>query len=209
MAATAGERRGKPLASVGDLVAGLRARLEQEPDDASGWLLLARSYDHLGRHQEAMIAYQRARMLGRGDADAGESLSDAGQSVGSAGDSGPAIHGRVALSPEAARLVNPDDTIFIFAKESPDQRMPVAALRKPAAELPIDFVLTDAQAMVPGTRIADFEHLVVTARVSRSGLATDILKGFEVWSAPVSPIDGTEIELTIAAGARTGGHRDE
>ena len=38
----------------------LSARLKQQPDDAEGWSMLARSYTVLGRHPEALPAYERA-----------------------------------------------------------------------------------------------------------------------------------------------------
>lgn len=55
---------GKKIASVDSLVAGLEERLRQQPDDGKGWLLLARSYDHLGRKDDSADAYARARELG-------------------------------------------------------------------------------------------------------------------------------------------------
>ena len=55
-------------ASVGTLIGGLEARLAQNPDDAKGWLLLARSHDHLGDNAKAWDAYSRARDLGMSDA---------------------------------------------------------------------------------------------------------------------------------------------
>ena len=54
-------------ASVGTLIGGLEARLEASPEDAKGWILLARSYDHLGEHDKAWNAYTRARDLGTTD----------------------------------------------------------------------------------------------------------------------------------------------
>ena len=54
-------------ASVGMLVGGLEARLEASPEDAKGWILLARSYEHLGEHDKAWNAYTRARDLGMTD----------------------------------------------------------------------------------------------------------------------------------------------
>lgn len=54
-------------ASVGSLIGGLEARLAENPDDAKGWLLLARSHDHLGNNDEAWNAYSRARELGMND----------------------------------------------------------------------------------------------------------------------------------------------
>lgn len=51
-------------ASVGALVGGLEARLAANPNDAKGWILLARSHDHLGNNDKAWRAYSRARELG-------------------------------------------------------------------------------------------------------------------------------------------------
>ncbi|MBM3518201.1 MAG: c-type cytochrome biogenesis protein CcmI [Alphaproteobacteria bacterium] len=49
--------------AVDPAVAGLAARLEREPNDLDGWLLLGRSYVVLGRYDEAVGAYERARAL--------------------------------------------------------------------------------------------------------------------------------------------------
>ncbi len=54
-------------ASVGDLIGGLKTRLADNPEDAKGWLLLARSHEHLGDNAEAWNAYSRARELGLTD----------------------------------------------------------------------------------------------------------------------------------------------
>ena len=43
----------RKVGSVASMVDDFAARLEKEPDDAGGWLLLARSYEHLGRTKEA------------------------------------------------------------------------------------------------------------------------------------------------------------
>jgi cytochrome c-type biogenesis protein CcmH len=55
-------------ASVGALIGGLEARLADHPEDAKGWVLLARSHDHLGNNAKAWSAYSRARDLGMSDA---------------------------------------------------------------------------------------------------------------------------------------------
>lgn len=58
---------GNKLASVTSLVGGLEARLAKDPDDAKGWLLLAKSHDHLGNWNAAWAAYTRAQDLGMSD----------------------------------------------------------------------------------------------------------------------------------------------
>ena len=60
---------GKKAASVDELLAGLEQRLQDDPDDAKGWLLLAKSYDHLGREQDAVAAYEKATQLGLTDSE--------------------------------------------------------------------------------------------------------------------------------------------
>ncbi len=54
-------------ASVTILVDGLEAKLAENPDDAKGWLLLAKSHDHLGDPRAAWTAYTRAKELGMSD----------------------------------------------------------------------------------------------------------------------------------------------
>ena len=63
--ASAGETT--KAASINELLTGLEKRLEENPDDAKGWLLLAKSYDHLGRPGDAAAAYGRASALGVSD----------------------------------------------------------------------------------------------------------------------------------------------
>ena len=59
----------KDIAPVSSLVDGLAKRLYENPDDAGGWLLLAKSYRHLDRPAEANTAYANAKQLGQSDAD--------------------------------------------------------------------------------------------------------------------------------------------
>jgi hypothetical protein len=205
-----GSRRERVAAPISGLVSGLRDRLEQTPDDADGWLLLARSYEHLGRRSDAELAYEHARSLGKSDNEPG-SLPRSSSALPSAIPAGDraALRGRVSLSLDAASRVRPDDTVFVFARESANHRMPVVALRKSISDLPLEFVLTDRQAMVPGTRLADFETLVVSAQVSRSGNARDTIDGLAVSSTRVSPVHEGEIELLITAGPHTREYGDE
>lgn len=46
----------------------LAVRLKDQPDDAEGWAMLGRSYTVLGRHSEALPAYERAVVLRADDA---------------------------------------------------------------------------------------------------------------------------------------------
>ena len=58
---------GQSNASISQLVDGLSDSLNENPDDPTGWLLLARAYNHLGRTEEAIYAYQQASSMGATD----------------------------------------------------------------------------------------------------------------------------------------------
>jgi cytochrome c-type biogenesis protein CcmH len=55
----------------------LAERLRQDPQDAAGWAMLARSYTALGRHAEAVTAYERAVALNGQDASLLADYADA------------------------------------------------------------------------------------------------------------------------------------
>ncbi|MCK9380854.1 MAG: c-type cytochrome biogenesis protein CcmI [Sulfuritalea sp.] len=81
------------------------------------------------------------------------------------------VSGRVEISPALKGKANPDDVVFIFARAVDGPRMPLAAKRVRAADLPLDFVLDDAQAVMPGATISSVPQVRVEVRVSKSGQA--------------------------------------
>ena len=72
-----GEKR--KIASVDQLLTGLEQRLRQDPDDGKSWLLLAKSYDHLGRTRDSVAAYARAAALGVEDTAFAAKISARGE----------------------------------------------------------------------------------------------------------------------------------
>jgi cytochrome c-type biogenesis protein CcmH len=97
-----------------------------------------------------------------------------------------AIEGRVELERALLGQVKPDDTVFIFAR-LPGERMPLAMLRRKAAELPLAFRLDDNAAMSPAARFSDAKEVVIVARVSRSGQAQPQAGDLEGSSARTRP----------------------
>ena len=59
------------------MVSKLAARLEQNPDDANGWAILARSYAAMQRFPEALAAYAKAAALAKDDANLLADYADA------------------------------------------------------------------------------------------------------------------------------------
>ena len=97
-----------------------------------------------------------------------------------------AIEGRVELERSLAGQVKPDDTVFIFAR-LPGERMPLAMLRRKAAELPLAFRLDDNAAMSPSSKLSDAKEVEIVARVSRSGQAQPRAGDLEGSSARTRP----------------------
>lgn len=67
----------KSVAPVGNLLEGLEQRLAKEPNDASGWALLAQSYAFIGRDEDASEAVQKAVALGMDETDLTERVNKA------------------------------------------------------------------------------------------------------------------------------------
>ncbi len=69
--------QGFTQAQVEEMVGGLVARLEQEPDNADGWAMLARSWTVLGNYPKAVDAYARLAQLMPGNPDVLAAWADA------------------------------------------------------------------------------------------------------------------------------------
>ena len=67
---------------------------------------------------------------------------------------------------------NPATSLFIFAR-APEGGPPVAAISDVASAIPGEFSLSDANSMLPGRSLADFEALIIVARLSVSGRPTE------------------------------------
>lgn len=81
LAATPGAAASTPHAlsfeQFGDMAGRLAERLKQNPQDAQGWAMLARSYSVLGRRAEAVTAYTQAVALNGQDASLLADYADA------------------------------------------------------------------------------------------------------------------------------------
>ena len=112
------------VASVTDMLDGLSQRLTENPDDGKGWLLLARSYKHVNRSDDAIDAYAKAAALGEYDAELSAMLESAARNPDNQSEA--QIFGKLSLSKRAAEIVRPTDTVFIFARAAGGSRVPAA-----------------------------------------------------------------------------------
>jgi cytochrome c-type biogenesis protein CcmH len=115
---------------------------------------------------------------------------------------GASVAGTVTLAPELAGRVSPQDTVYVFARSAAGPAMPLAILRKQVKDLPIDFVLDDALALSPATKLSSASEVVVGARISKTGNATRQPGDLEgVLAAPVS-LGASGLRVTIATEVR-------
>ncbi len=77
----------------------------------------------------------------------------------------------VSISPALSGKAAPDDTVFVFARAAQGPRMPLAIARQQVKDLPVTVVLDDSSAMSPEMKLSSVPHVVVVARVSKSGMA--------------------------------------
>ena len=97
------------------------------------------------------------------------------------------VSGRVELSPALKDKASPDDVVFIFARAATGPRMPLAAQRARVADLPLDFMLDDGQALMPEATISSAQQVRVEVRISKSGKAQASKGDLTGKSAAVKP----------------------
>ena len=172
---------GDDEAAVAAMVTRLAQRLQEQPDDAEGWMMLARSYEVLERHEAAAAAYRKARALVQAQAEPAPARALAGQVL-----LAPALQGRVRAG----------DTLFIVARAADAGRMPVAALRVQLAGLPLAFTLDDRHAMAPELALSRFPAASIEARISRSGSASR-QPGDLFGTVPEAALGRTDLRIVI------------
>ena len=98
-----------------------------------------------------------------------------------------AVSGTVSLAPELEELVQPESTVFIFARPAGGPRMPLAISRVKVKDLPYDFTLDDTMAMTPEARLSGFPRVIIGARVSQTGSARASSGDLEGFSSETRP----------------------
>ena len=110
--------------------------------------------------------------------------------------SGPSVQLDVTLG--AGRSIDqlpPSTALFIFAR-APGGGPPLAVIRQPAAAVPGQFTLSDANSMIPGRSLADYDELTLVARLSKTGQPTE-QTGDWYAQAKFRPKDGGTVALVI------------
>ena len=107
------------------------------------------------------------------------------------------VSGTVSLDKRFAERVQPDSTLFIYAKAADSPGPPLAIMRATVGTLPVSFRLDDSMAMIPSRRLSQFDRVVIEARISRSGQATPAAGDLYVTSQVLRPAAGSHLALVI------------
>jgi hypothetical protein len=209
------------LAPVDVLLVGLKQRLEKQPNDVDGWILLSKSYYHLNRWREAREVFEKAQALGytgnwkplpsidsfSQDSFSSQSLSSSssfkdyktaritGSQTGTTEATGLKL--KISLNPALQEELSPEFPVFIFVRAAESPGPPLAVVRKKVDELPFELVLNDSHAMMPGRTISSVANVIVGARISISGNPEKQPGDYEQLSKPIPSNSSKIIELVI------------
>lgn len=93
-----------------------------------------------------------------------------------AGAQAPAVAQQLTVTVDLAAAlkdkVQPNDSVFVFARAASGPPMPLAVKRLTVADLPAQVSLSDSDAMMPQLKLSGFAQVQLVARISRSGNAT-------------------------------------
>lgn len=78
---------------------------------------------------------------------------------------------QVSLAKNLATQVQPGDYLLVYAKRA-NSPMPVAVVKQRIDSLPLTVTLDQTTNMLPNTSLNDAKQVVITARISKSGMAT-------------------------------------
>ena len=174
-----GSMMGKPARLV-------KKALKMEPNNITALWLAGLASQEGGDDRQAIVYWKRAESSSQLDLSSKQKLQQlivsAEQRSGFKSSeikapvpekqlAGNSVLVKVDIAEQLKQKTKPTDVVFIFARAKSGPKMPLAIVRKQVADLPVEVVLSDKQAMMPNMAISNFDEVVVSARVSFNGQA--------------------------------------
>lgn len=160
----------------------LRQVLSHQPHHQGALMLLGFAARNAGDDAVALSAWrpllatlapdsEPARLLRQSIRDAEQRLAAAVSKTPDTepADGGPQIRVTVDLAPELRAGLAADASLFVFARAADGPPMPLAAVRRPADDFPVEITLDDSRSMLPSLKLSGFDTVLVGARVSAGG----------------------------------------
>ena len=187
----------------------LKQAIKLEPDNVKVNALLGAALYRAGNETEALPylkkflaalnpnseqAKQISRVVASIDGAAPATPATAAATPSStAADSAGKVTGTITLTGDAPPA---GATLFITARAPTGPRIPYAAIRQPVSAFPVQFELSDANAMSPTRLLSGATNVVIEARISLSGQAMRQSGDRFGTSEPVTP-GNARVELII------------
>lgn len=156
--------------------------LALDPNDVSTLVLVGMDNFVNGNYGQAIVVWQRVVNNDRPGTDIDaltNAIANAKQRLAMTGQAMPEIETPVVstsgvdvdvtISDELADSFTPEQTIFIYAIALEGPRMPLAAIKLTAGDLPLSIRLDDSRAMTPAAKISQHKQVRLFAVVSKSG----------------------------------------
>jgi hypothetical protein len=203
-AANAGSAPPSNAGSMNAAIASLEARLAKGGGGADDWELLAKSFEFLGRAEDASKA--RARQLPPLPLDSDAPAAIPAASAAAAGMAAPphtaapagaAVSGEVSLAPALRSKAVAGATLFIVAKSVDSPGAPVAVFRGTVGDWPLKFKLDDSQSMMPGRNLSSAGRVTIEARISQSGQPMPSAGDLRGSTGPINPADHQPLKIVI------------
>ena len=76
---------------------------------------------------------------------------------------------RIETAPTLATQIESSHTLYVYARSNTGDRMPVAAVRRSAGELPLEIILDDRSSLMGTSVLSDYNTVTLSAHISRTG----------------------------------------
>ncbi len=204
--ANGGDLTGRPTELV-------RKAVELAPNDPTALWLVGMAEDQAGNYQTAIDHWSKLQGLLPEDPESIKRVTDlisgarAKLGVGTLDTASPQSSQASAVKPGIRLLVSvaetligkvdPNATLFVYARPVSGPKMPLAAVRLKASDLPVEVMLDDSTAMTPTTKLSSQNEVLVGALLSRGGSASAAPGDLRGELVPVKVGANQLIELVI------------
>ena len=179
--------------SMDTAIANLEGRLAKGGGTPGDWELLAKSFEFLGRPEDAAKARaQQVPALGGPPAN-----PSAGKSAAAAASTPVVVSGEVTLDAALRAKATTGDSLFIIAKSVDSPGIPVAVFRASVGTWPLKFTLDDTQSMMPGRTLSSAGHVTIEARISKKGQPLPAAGDLQGSSGVIDPAGHSPLQIKI------------
>ena len=137
------------------------------------------------------------RLIAGAEAEIASTSSSTGDGASTVA-AGQSVRVSVSVEPAILEQVDPQDSVFIFARALQGPAVPLAVVKRQVKDLPLVIELDDNSAMVPNMTISAFDKISIVARISRSGTAQAASGDFFGETGVIEPKITSEVAVTIS-----------